>query len=83
MSGKRHKRTAERHPVNWQLLSRQVVLVVYDIVAVCAASYLALLIRFEFHPSRVPDYYMTPIIRFMPILLILTIALFYLFRLYN
>ena len=83
MSGKRHKRSAEHSSVNWQLLSRQAVLVLYDIAAVCAASYLALLMRFEFHPSRVPDYYLTPIIRFMPILLILTIALFYLFRLYN
>ncbi|MCR5675183.1 MAG: polysaccharide biosynthesis protein [Lachnospiraceae bacterium] len=77
------KKKQEEGFINWMKLGRQAVLVVYDVFAVLFASYLAILMRFEFHPSRVPDIYMTPIQKFMPILVVITLLLFYLFRLYN
>ena len=69
--------------INWTKLGRQAVLVVYDVFAVLFASVIAILMRFEFHLRNVPDVYMIPIRQFMPILVIVTLLLFYLFRLYN
>ncbi len=69
--------------INWTKLGRQAVLMVYDVFAVLVASFLAILVRFEFRISSVPEIYMKPISDFMPILIILTIALFYIFRLYS
>ena len=69
--------------INWTKLGRQAVLMVYDVFAVLVASFLAILVRFEFRISSVPETYMKPISDFMPILIILTIALFYIFRLYS
>ena len=48
MQGKKKK------PFNYQLFYRRTALIVYDIISVIAASYLAILIRYDFDVSTVP-----------------------------
>lgn len=62
---------------------RRLVLVIYDIISIIAASYLAVLIRYDFHISSVPEHFMTPINEFLAINIIVTIIIFAVFRLYD
>ncbi len=62
---------------------RRLVLIIYDIISIIAASYLAVLIRYEFHISSVPDHFLTPINDFLAINVIITIIIFAAFRLYD
>ncbi len=62
---------------------RRLVLIIYDIISVIAASYLAVLVRYDFHISSVPDHFMTPINEFLAINIVITIIIFAAFRLYD
>ena len=62
---------------------RRLVLIIYDIISVIAASYLAVLIRYDFNISSVPDHFMTPINDFLVFNIIITLAVFAAFRLYD
>ena len=62
---------------------RRLVLIIYDIISIIAASYLAVLMRYEFRISEVPDHFMSPINEFLPINIIITIIIFAGFRLYD
>lgn len=73
----------DKKPFNVKLLYRRTALIVYDIISVIVASYLALLIRYELHFSNMPIEFIKPIERFLPINIILTLVLFYVFRLYS
>ena len=55
MQGKKKK------PFNYQLFYRRTALIVYDIISVIAASYLAILIRYDFDVSTVPAAFLLPI----------------------
>ena len=68
MQGKKKK------PFNYQLFYRRTALIVYDIISVIAASYLAILIRYDFDVSTVPAAFLLPIRHFLPIGIV--IALF-------
>ena len=50
---------------HWQMVT--FYLVIYDLVAVSAAYFLALLLRFDFHYSEIPLMYLDPWQRFAPI----------------
>ena len=54
MQGKKKK------PFNYQLFYRRTALIVYDIISVIAASYLAILIRYDFDVSTVPAAFLLP-----------------------
>ena len=56
---------------------------IYDIISVVLASYLALLIRYELDFAAMPSNFLRPIGRFMPINILLTILIFYFFHLYS
>ncbi len=56
---------------------------IYDIISIVASSVLALLIRYEFSYGVIPSQFRTPIERFLPINVVITILLFYVFRLYS
>ena len=77
MQGKKKK------PFNYQLFYRRTALIVYDIISVIAASYLAILIRYDFDVSTVPAAFLLPIRHFLPIGLVIALFVFYLFRLYH
>ena len=54
---------------------RRLVLIIYDIISIIVASYLAVLVRYDFHITNVPDHFMTPINEFLAINVIITIII--------
>ena len=66
-----------------QLLLKKLLLVIYDIAAVSVSGYLALLMRFELEPSQIPEQFLNPYRRYNWIMIIVTILVFYAFRLYS
>ena len=70
-------------PFNYMKMQRRIGLIVYDILSVMAASFLAILFRFEFHMDQIPDYFLNPIKLFLPFSIVITIGLLYLFKLYD
>ncbi len=72
-----------RKPFNVKLFYRRTCLIIYDIISVILASYLAILARYEFHVDTIPQYFMYPIEMFLPVNIILTLLIFYIFRLYS
>ena len=73
----------EERKFNYVKFWRRVALIVYDILSVVLASYLSLLMRYEFQPSEIPDYFYLPVMEALPLTIAVTILLFYLFRLYD
>lgn len=65
------------------LFFKKLLLIVYDIVAVTAAGILALLIRFELEPSQIPAQFFEPYQRYNWIMIVVTLLVFYVFRLYS
>ena len=57
----------EKKVFNVKLLYRRTALIIYDIISVIAASYLALLMRYSFDMSEIPPYFIGPINRFLPV----------------
>ncbi len=72
-----------RKPFNVKLFYRRTCLIIYDIISIILASYLAILARYEFHVDTIPAYFMNPIEMFLPVNIILTLLIFYIFRLYS
>ena len=73
----------KRRPFNVKLFYRRTCLIIYDIISVILASYLAIIIRYEFRVDEIPRHFMNPIEQVMPLNIIVTLAIFYFFRLYN
>lgn len=73
----------KKEPFNFAKLYRRTGLIFYDVVSIVAASFVAILMRYEFVIRNVPDYYLDSIISFLPINIIITIVVFYLFKLYD
>ncbi len=68
---------------NSKLLYRRTSLVIYDIAAVLLSSFLAIAMRYEFVLESIPDYFLQTIVRFLPVNVVITLIVFYLFKLYN
>lgn len=62
---------------------KDLLFVVYDIVAVAMAYFLALWFRFDCRFSEIPDYYLMAWLKFTPIYIVISIVVFWLFRLYR
>lgn len=60
-----------------------ILLMGYDIVAVSAAYFFALMLRFEFRFSMIPQEYFDAWLRFAPIYAVICVAVFWLFKLYR
>lgn len=73
----------DKKPFNVKLFYRRTCLIIYDIISVILASYLAVLIRYEFHVDLIPDHFLEPITRFLPVNILLTLCIFYFFRMYH
>lgn len=73
----------KKRPFNVKLFYRRTCLIIYDIISVILASYLAIIIRYEFRMDEIPRHFMNPIEQVMPLNIIVTLAIFYFFRLYN
>ncbi len=66
-----------------QLLFKRIILIVYDIIAVVAASLLALFIRFEGRYIEIPREYISRSLQYIPAIIVITLIIFYGFRLYS
>ena len=66
-----------------QILTRRSMLVFYDIVAVIASTYFALLARFDFSMAQIPVHYLDVALNALIPNILLTILIFYFFRLYT
>ena len=58
-------------------------LVIYDLIAVSAAFFLALLLRFDLNFSQIPQHYLEPWIKFAPFYAVFCIIVFFWLRLYK
>ena len=65
----------QRKPFNVKLFYRRTCLIVYDIISVILASYVALLMRYGFEMSEIPDHFVDPINRFLPLNIIITLII--------
>ena len=73
----------ERKPFNVKLFYRRTCLIIYDIISVIGASYIALLMRYSFDISQIPEHFLTPINRFLLLNIAITLVVLYLFRMYH
>lgn len=69
--------------INPQLLHRRIVLVILDIMTVCIASIAPLWIRFELNYRDIPQVYLNSAWDFMIFNVVMTLAVFYVFKLYH
>lgn len=68
---------------NHKLLFRRLFLVSYDIAAILVASAMALLLRFELDYKAIDDRFIEAVWKYVPINIIVTIIVFYFFKLYS
>lgn len=68
---------------NFKIFYRRAALIIYDIISVIAASYLALLTRYNFSFKDIPHYFLQSINSFLPIGIVLTLVILYLFKMYS
>lgn len=68
---------------DYKLLLRRTFLVTYDAVAILAAGMMALLLRFEFEWTAIDAEYIDAVWKYFPVNVAVTIAVFYLVRLYH
>ena len=73
----------KRKPFNVKIFYRRTCLIIYDIISIVLASYLALIIRYEFDLDAIPTYFIRPIEHFMPLNVLVTLVIFYFFHLYS
>lgn len=66
---------------HWQVMNFG--LFIYDIFVVNVAFFLALMLRFDFHYSEIPTYYLEPYMQFTPIYTVLCLGVFCVMRLYR
>lgn len=66
-----------------QIFLKKIILIILDILAVEAASILALLVRFELRFTGIPQKYLEPALHMNIVVIILTILIFYFFHLYS
>lgn len=59
------------------------LLIIYDVLVILFSEYMALLIRYEFHPERIRDIYLQSLLHYSLINVVLTILIFGLFSLYE
>ena len=69
--------------INNSIWIRRTLLLVIDVLSVLAASFFALWIRCEFAIKDIPDKYSDLIADMVPLTIILTVVVFFFFRLYS
>ncbi len=68
---------------NAKLFYRRTCLILYDVISVVLASYIAILWRYDFHLDFIPRHFMRPIERMLPLNILATLVIFYFMRLYS
>ncbi|RHU45388.1 nucleoside-diphosphate sugar epimerase/dehydratase [Clostridium sp. TF11-13AC] len=62
--------------------ARMMILMVVDALAVCMASFLGLFVRFDMNAWKIPVEYAGPVEAYLPLYIVTTLIIFFLFRLY-
>ncbi len=73
----------KRKPFNVKLFYRRTALIIYDVISIFLASYLAIIIRYEGRIGAIPEHFMQSIDRFLPLNILLALVIFYFFHLYS
>ncbi|MDC7286901.1 polysaccharide biosynthesis protein [Blautia schinkii] len=73
--------SAKKKLQHWQIIA--VYLLIYDVIAVNAAYFLALWVRFDCMYSHIPKDYLAAYLKFAPIYTVVSIAVFWMLRLYK
>ena len=73
----------EKQPFNVKKFYRRTALIIYDILSVILASALAILVRYELQIDNIPEHFLVPIIRSLPLVIAVTLVIFWIFRLYH
>ncbi len=76
-----NKLVSRKRIEHWQAIA--ILLAVYDIIAVNFSYFMALLLRFDFLFTAIPDRYLYSWARFAPVYTIFCIVILYVFRLYR
>ena len=58
-------------------------MIIYDIASILFASFFAIVLRYEFEFNMIPDYFLEPIVRFLPFNIVITLLIFFFFKMYN
>jgi FlaA1/EpsC-like NDP-sugar epimerase len=66
-----------------QLWTRRMLLVLYDMLAVVASTYFALLVRFDFDMAAIPEKFLNVALDGLVPNIVITVVVFYAFRLYS
>ena len=66
-----------------RLRMKDLLFMLYDVVAVTVAYFFALWFRFDCHFSEIPDNYLMALVKFAPIYAIISIVVFWAFHLYQ
>lgn len=69
--------------VDKQLIYRRFFLLICDIIMILSATILGLLFRFDFEINSISHIYLESVLKYLPINIVLTIGIFYVFRLYH
>ena len=69
--------------MNKQILHRRIILVIFDIMTVCISSIAPLWLRFAIDNTEIPDIYLNSAWNFMFFNIMITLIVFYFFRLYH
>ncbi len=77
------KKQIEKQPFNYAKFWRRLALIIYDVLSVALASFLSLLIRFEFNFNSIPEYFYRPVVDALPVTIAVTVVIFWVFKLYD
>jgi FlaA1/EpsC-like NDP-sugar epimerase len=69
--------------IDSKLTIRRIFLLLCDVLVIMVSSALGLLLRFDLMPSKVDMLFVEPVWKYFPINLLVTLIIFYLFRLYH
>lgn len=77
-----HKKETRRPFIeHWQVI--KAMLVIYDVISIAVAYFIALLLRFDFHYSEIPYEYLSPYKKFIPFYIVICIIIYAGMRLYR
>ena len=68
---------------DYKLILRRLLLVIIDIISVIFAGFFALATRFEFAVWDIPKEFWQSLVHYMPVFVVISLMMFFLFRLYS
>ena len=73
----------KKQKINYQLFLRRICLIVFDVILIAVSSVMALATRFEFRLDQIPQDFADVLYHCEPYFVLLTLCIFFLFRIYS